>query len=60
MGERGCRVEVENILANQRLGPPSLISDRPQKPTNLVEYVEFLLPVTFRYNKFRSGVAGEE
>ena len=44
----GFRGEVENVSANQRPGRPSCFSDRP-KNTNLIEDIEILLPVKFRW-----------
>ena len=44
----GFREEVENVLANQRLGRPSFFSDQPVNTkvnTNLVEDFVILLPV---------------
>ena len=41
------REEVENVSPNQRLGRPSCFSYGPEKKTNVVENIEFLLPVKF-------------
>ena len=52
----GFRGEVENISANQRPGWQSCFFDLPKKKKkkNLVEDVEILLPVKFRWIPFRS------
>ena len=44
---------VKNVSANQRQGRPSWFSTRPQN-TNLIEDVEILLPVKFRWIQFSS------
>ena len=49
----GFRGAVENVPANQRLGPPSCFSHLPEKK-NLVEDVEILLPVKFCWILFSS------
>ena len=43
----GCREEVENVWANQRLGRLSCFFHQPKKTTNLVENVKILLPIKF-------------
>ena len=43
----GLREEVENASANQGLGRPFFVFDRP-KNTNFVEDVDILLPMKFR------------
>ena len=48
----GCRREVENDLANQRPGPPSSLTDRPET-TNLIEDVEQFLSDNFLQNQIR-------
>ena len=45
------REKVKNVAANQRPGRLSLFSGRP-KNTNLVEDIEILLPVEFRWIPF--------
>ena len=47
----GIREEIENVSANQRPGRPCCFFDQPEA-TNLVEDVEFLLPVKFRQMLF--------
>ena len=53
---RGCRGEVENVLAKQRPGQPSLFVDQPEKH-KLVEDNDFLLPALI---KFCSAVAEKQ
>ena len=51
------RNSKKNVTANQRSGLPSWISNR-HKNTNLKDFVEDLLPVKYRQNRFKG--CGEE
>ena len=48
--------KIENVSANQMPGRRYWISDRPEKKTNLVEDVEILLHIKFRWITFKEEV----